>query len=88
MLDIRISRLSQKFIVKLALKHINQIKTKLHELRQDPYPHDSKQLIGFDYYRADVGEYRIIYKTEENVLFIILVGKRNDDEVYKKLKRL
>lgn len=88
MLDIRISRLSQKFIVKLPLKHINQIKTKLHELRRDPYPHDSKQLIGFDYYRADVGEYRIIYKTEENVLFIILVGKRNDDEVYKKLKRL
>ena len=36
-----------------------------------------------------MGEYRIIYYVRESVvLIILLVGKRNDDEVYKQLKRI
>ncbi|TAG72751.1 MAG: type II toxin-antitoxin system RelE/ParE family toxin [Oscillatoriales cyanobacterium] len=60
-------------------------------LNVDPLPNDSKQLIGYlGYYRVDSGEYRIIYNfnPEEDLVEIILVGKRNDDEVYKKLERL
>lgn len=39
---------------------------------------------------VDCGEYRIVYrfKPEEDLVEIILVGKRNDDEVYKQLARL
>ena len=57
----------------------------------DPLPNDSKQLKGYaDLYRVDSGEYRIVYrfKSQEDLVEIILVGKRNDDEVYKKLGRL
>lgn len=38
----------------------------------------------------DSVEYRIVYayKPEDDLVEIILVAKRNDDEVYKKLKRL
>jgi mRNA interferase RelE/StbE len=42
---------------------------------------------GYHYWRVDIGEYRIIYEVEGNTLCIILIGKRNDDEVYKKLRR-
>ena len=37
--------------------------------------------------RADVGEYRIIYTVENDTLNVFVIGKRNDAEVYKKLKR-
>jgi len=35
---------------------------------------------------VDAGEYRIVYRATETVE-LLLVGKRNDDEVYKQLKR-
>jgi len=40
------------------------------------------------YFRADVGEYRVIYEIENDTMFLfILIGKRNDDDIYKKLSR-
>jgi len=41
-----------------------------------------------DWYRVDVGEYRIIFNVRDGVLNVPLIGKRNGDEVYKQLKRL
>jgi len=54
----------------------------------NPQPHDSKELKGFPYRGTDIGEYRIIYRVEEGVLKIALVGKRNDSAVYRELARL
>jgi len=54
---------------------------------EDPEPPDSSQLIGYPYRRADIGEYRIIYRVEEDCLKVALVGKRNDDEIYRQLSR-
>ncbi len=31
---------------------------------------------------------RVIYRVNDDTLFIPLIHKRNDDEVYKRLKRL
>jgi mRNA interferase RelE/StbE len=90
MLKIEISKRAEKFIRNLPAKQARQIAFKLNELRTDPEPHDSQKLKGYEVYRrADVGEYRIVYFVRESVvLIIVLVGKRNDDEVYKQLKRL
>lgn len=79
------------FLKGLQPKIAAQIAKKVLALNVDPLPNDSKQLIGYPgYYRVDSGEYRIIYSfnREEDLVEIILVGKRNDDEVYKKLERL
>lgn len=89
MLKIKISKASLKFLKKLPAKHQKQIALKIQELREKGQSHDSKKLCGHLYLRADVGEYRIIYEIEADIiLLIILVGKRNDGEVYKKLERL
>ena len=41
------------------------------------------------YYLIDTGEFRVIYDIEgEETVRIILAGKRNDDEVYKRLRDL
>jgi len=51
-------------------------------------PPDSASLHGYkDYFRVDVGEFRVVYKFDAKVVYIIIVGKRNDDEVYKRLDR-
>lgn len=62
----------------------------LESLRANPFPHDAKKLKGTsDYHRVDIGEYRVIYRieTEEKQVIVAFIGKRNDNEVYKKFKR-
>ncbi|MEH1961006.1 MAG: type II toxin-antitoxin system RelE/ParE family toxin [Nostoc sp.] len=68
-----------------------QIAKKVLALNVEPLPTDSKQLSGYqDLYRVDSGEYRIVYRyfPDQDLIEVILVGKRNDDDVYKRLKRL
>ncbi|MEL6494360.1 MAG: type II toxin-antitoxin system RelE/ParE family toxin [Cyanobacteria bacterium J06623_7] len=79
------------FLKGLQPKVAAQIAKKVLALNIDPLPNDSKKLKGYSgLYRVDSGEYRIVYrfKAEEDLVEVILVGKRNDDEVYKKLNRL
>lgn len=88
MLKLRLSKDSVKFVKKLPPKQQRQIGLKIQELRKNKGSHDSRPLKGFPYLRADVGEYRIIYEIENDVLLLILlIGKRNDDEVYRRLVR-
>ena len=78
-----------KFIKSLPPKHKRQVKDHILSLIKNPIPHDSKKLTGYEpYMRVDIGEYRIIYRYEKNTVTVILVGKRNDDEVYRIMKRI
>lgn len=79
------------FLKGLQPKIAAQIAKKVLALNVEPRLIDSKELTGYPgYYRVDSGEYRIVYrfKPDEDLVEIVLVGKRNDDEVYKQLKRL
>ena len=79
------------FLQGLQPKIAVQITKKVLALNLDPRPVDSKELVGYSgIYRVDSGEYRIVYRfdPEIDLVEILLVGKRNDDEVYKQLKRL
>jgi mRNA interferase RelE/StbE len=87
MLKINLSRKATKRLKKLPNKHAKQVATKITELRTNPYPQDSIKLKGYSYYRVDIGEYRMVYHVEGQILKILLIEKRNDDEVYKQLKR-
>jgi mRNA interferase RelE/StbE len=87
MLKIDPSKQALKFLEHLTPKNGRKIAAKLFQLRQDPYPGDAKQLKGQPYWRATAGEYRIIYRVEGDTLRVVLIGKRNDDEVYRELRR-
>lgn len=79
---------SLNFLEALPSKQYRQVMRKVIELLQkEGILNDRKKLVGYDLYRADVGEYRIIYHTADNNLFIDLIGKLNDDDIYKKLSR-
>ena len=89
MLNIDIFKPAERFLRKLQQKQQKQITRKILSIANNPTPSDSKLLKGFlGCYRTDVGEYRIIYKFSSIVLYVLLIGKRNDDEVYRKFKRL
>ena len=60
-------------------------------LAHDPHSVPSRQLIGHPQLRrAKSGEYRIIYRYEDEVLTLLVlrIGKRNDAEVYRNLASL
>lgn len=88
--QINISKRASKFLLSVPAKHSRQLAFKITELSKNPYPNDSKKLQGkFNkYHRITAGEYRIIYKCDKETIFIVLIGKRNDDDVYKMLVRL
>ncbi|HLF97987.1 MAG TPA: type II toxin-antitoxin system RelE/ParE family toxin [Methylococcaceae bacterium] len=75
------------FLESLPGKQFNQVVGKLFALLENPEPHDSAALKGYPYRRADSGEYRIVYDIQADVLRVVLIGKRNDDAVYKRLAR-
>jgi mRNA interferase RelE/StbE len=87
MLKLEITRQARGFFKDIPAKQYRQVFNKILALMEDPEPHDSIKLQGYDYRRTDVGEYRIIYKIATDSVQIILIGKRNDDEIYDRLTR-
>ena len=63
---------------------------RLVRVMENPQPHDSIVLKGGAslYRRTDIGEYRVVHRVNADVLEIVLVGKRNDDDVYKTFRRI
>ena len=87
MLKVDPSRQAAKFLKRVHPKHGKQVARKIDELAEDPEPHDSKQLKGkaSAYRRADIGEYRIVYRVSGDTLRVLVIGKRNDEAVYRML---
>jgi mRNA interferase RelE/StbE len=87
-MDIILSKDAQKFLENMQTKQARQVAIKIKELGTFGHMQDSKMLKGGQgYYRVDVGEFRIIYQHQEDTIVIYLIGKRNDDEIYKLFKR-
>jgi len=86
MLDL--SKNAHDFLRDLQSKQFKQIAMKIHDLLRNPFPNDAKHLAGYPgYRRIDTGEFRVCYTVTDNVIRIVVVGKRNDDEVYRDLSR-
>ena len=87
MLKIDLTKLAGKFIKKLPAKQYRQVVSTMLALRENTQPHDSEKLKGYpEFHRVDIGEYRIIYRYDKDTVYIATIGKRNDDEVYKRFK--
>lgn len=78
---------AQKFLDRLDAKHYRQVVRKIIALTNDATPPDSIKMEGPIYHRVDQGEYRLVYFFEADTVYIVVVGKRNDDEVYARARR-
>lgn len=88
MLKLDITNDCLKFLRSLDAKQFRQVATTLFQLLRLPNPHDSAPLAGSPFHRVDIGEYRIVYRVDGEFLRVPLIGKRNDDEIYRNLRRL
>jgi mRNA interferase RelE/StbE len=89
MYNILLEKRVMQYINSCPVKHQAQLKSKIFSLKTNPYPINYKALKGFaPYLRVDSGEYRVICRTGDKTILVILAGKRNDDNVYSAFKRL
>ncbi|WP_151194323.1 type II toxin-antitoxin system RelE/ParE family toxin [Cysteiniphilum sp. JM-1] len=75
MLLINLSKQADKFIDKIPPKQFKQIVKELFRLAKNPEQNDIIKLKGSnDFFRKDIGEYRIIYKADSEILYIPIVN--------------
>jgi len=84
MLRLDLTKKTMAFLDELPLKKFKQVSNRIFSFMANPKSHDSKELKGYPYRGTNNGEYQIIYRVEEDVLKIVLVGKHNDSAVYSK----
>ena len=88
MRNLSLTREALDFIAGLEAKPFKQVMAKVLSLLVDPIPADSSALRGYKgLFRADIGEHRIVYRYNDTAVSVLVVDKRNDDQVYKKLGR-
>ena len=76
-----------KFLRDLDAKQFKQVTNKVFLLAINPQQPDSKKLENSDHLRADIGEFRIIYRFDDENVYVDAIGKRGDDDIYKKFER-
>jgi len=81
--NILIERYAQKQIMKLDKKAIPHIKSVIAALADNPRPHGCKKLKGEEAYRIRVGNYRVIYEIEDDIILITVVSVGHRKDVYK-----
>ena len=87
MRKLALSKQAAKDLPGLPAKQYRQVISAIFDLLTNPDPHYSKPLAGTPYRRIAVGEYRVVYRTDDETVYVVVVGKRNDDEVYRALER-
>ncbi|MDJ0597243.1 MAG: type II toxin-antitoxin system RelE/ParE family toxin [Crocosphaera sp.] len=76
----------KKYFRSIKPQDVQRIKTAITQLSENPRPIGYKKLKGQnnDYYRIRVGNYRVIYTIEDNVLLIVVIRIGHRQEVYDK----
>jgi mRNA-degrading endonuclease RelE of RelBE toxin-antitoxin system len=88
MLKLDLSKQAFAFLEKLPAKQGRQVAEKLTALCNDPAGVPSEGLkVYAPLRRVKAGEFRIVFVVEGGALRVRLIAKRNDDEVYKLLRR-
>ena len=84
MFDLRISQTAAKSLRKAPKEIGARIRAKLDELAEDPFAVPNvKKLTGHPGYRLRVGDWRILYLVEKDVLVIVVIEIGHRKEIYR-----
>lgn len=72
----------------LPAKRYRQVVSAMLDLLKNPTLNYSRSLQGSPYLRLAVGEYRVVYRVEGEIVRIAAFGKRNDHEIYRMHRRM
>jgi mRNA interferase RelE/StbE len=89
-MNLDMTKQALKAAKKLDAKQFRQVISAVLALMENPEPHDSQILKGASRgeRRIDVREYRVIYAVKDNLVEVLVIGQRNDDDVYKIWERM
>ena len=88
MLRVRLHKQAGEFLEKIPANHAKQIAGRINAFRADQTTVPSEDLKGFaPFRRLTSGEYRVVFFIEDETLHIPIIGKRNDDDIYKQVSR-
>jgi mRNA interferase RelE/StbE len=89
-MNLSMTKTALKAAKKLDAKQFRQVLSAVLSLLENPEPHDSQLLKGGGHSerRIDVGEYRVIYAVAGDLVEVLVIGQRNDDDVYKIWERM
>lgn len=89
-MNLSMTKTALKAAKKLDAKQFRQVVSAVLSLLDNPEPHDSQLLkgAGRGERRIDVGEYRVIYAVAGDLVEVLVIGQRNDDDVYKIWERM
>jgi mRNA interferase RelE/StbE len=82
---IEIKKSAAKEIENLPSVVLKRVVTHIQELGNDPRPVGYKKLSGDEKYRIRVGDYRILYEIEDEVVTVYVVKVAHRKEVYRML---
>jgi len=89
MMKIDLTLRALKYLGELQPKQFKQVGNRILSLSRDPYPADCKHLSGHPgSRRIDIGEFRICYEVSNGIIRVAVVGRRNDDAVYKEFQKI
>ncbi len=66
-----------------------RVRQKIDSLADDPFPVGSKKLGAYEeLFRVRVGDYRVVYVVENELLLVLVIALGHRKEVYRRLKIL
>ena len=80
---VRIEKSPRKFLKNLQISEKKRIDAALTILADNPIPPKAKKLSGRDGYRIRVGDYRIIYEIQKNLLVVLVIDIGHRREIYR-----
>ena len=81
---IEFTRSAEKDLRKIDRSRIAAILRKIEQLPFNPRPDGSKKLAGADRtYRIRVGDYRVVYEVEDDVLLVLVIRVAHRKDVYR-----
>ena len=77
---IQVKKSAAKELGKIPQKELVKILEKIESLSMNPHPTGSIKLTNQEKYRIRIGNYRVLYSIEDNILtvFIVKVGHRKN----------
>jgi len=79
----QIKKSAAKEIEALPHEAVSKIVAKIGLLAQNPRPAGCKKLSGSEKYRIRVGDYRVLYEIEDEIVTVFVVKVRHRKEVYE-----
>jgi len=81
---VELTRSAEKDLRRIDRSRVTSLYKAMEGLGDDPRPPGSKKLVGADRtYRIRVGDYRIVYEIEEDILVVLVIRVAHRREAYR-----